>query len=124
MPRAARHTIRIASVAGVWAMLVALLVTAASPIVRLVQASARVTCCCPDPTTCHCPDHQKSERDGQDRMKACRGTTDPLTGSVFVDVVAPGRLALVVEPPPVVPVRVPLTSPHAPPDRERPRGPS
>jgi hypothetical protein len=107
-----------------WALLVALVVTVASPIVRIVHASARVTCCCPDPTTCHCPDHQKGQGDGQDRMKACHGTSDPLTGSVFPDVATPARVALATWAPPAPPVRFPQSSPHAPPDIERPRGPS
>ncbi len=124
MPRFARHTTRIAAVAGVWALLVALVVTVASPIVRLVHASARITCCCPDPTTCRCPDHDKGHPDGQDRMKACHGTTEPLTVSVFPDVVPPALVALRAGAPEARPVRFAHASPHAPPDLERPRGPS
>jgi hypothetical protein len=124
MPRSARHRARIAAVAGVWALLVTLIVSVASPIVRLVHASTRVTCCCPDPTTCHCPDHEEGEGDGQDRIKACHGTSDPLTSSVFPDVVTPSRLALTIEAPPARAIRFSHASPHAPPELERPRGPT
>lgn len=102
---------------------IALIVLFALPISQLRTISARIVCCCPDPTRCHCPDHQKTSSD-QASMRACHKSsqafdapTVPLVVMASTEAVSvPARLISVVEHAP--------TSPHEAPPLDRPRGPS
>ncbi len=102
---------------------IALIVLFALPISQLRTISARIVCCCPDPTRCHCPDHQKTTSD-HDSMRACHKSSqaiDAPTVSVFVTAPAetisvPTRVIGMVEHAP--------TKSHEAPPLDRPRGPS
>jgi hypothetical protein len=63
--RRARTLVRAAAVA-----LVAGLLALAVPVSRLVTITVVRTCCCPDPASCHCPDHDPPG-DGHAELRAC-----------------------------------------------------
>lgn len=102
--------------------LVAVMIALGVPFAQLQTATVDNTCCCPDPDTCKCPDHQP----GTDTpsMRAChkdgpvavQNHLDAFVPPVVVHPTAPARIAH------AVPER--LTSPHAPPAPRRPDAPS
>jgi hypothetical protein len=53
--------------------IVAIVVALAVPVSQLRTVSTVVTCCCPDPTHCHCPDH-KPDHNKKPSMSACHKT--------------------------------------------------
>jgi hypothetical protein len=54
-------------------VVVAIVVALAVPVSQLRTVSIIKTCCCPDPTHCHCPDH-KVDSPSQPSMRACHNT--------------------------------------------------
>jgi hypothetical protein len=71
--------------------LVAVVVALSVPVSQLRTVSTVVTCCCPDPTHCHCPDH-KPDHSKSASMRACHKTQH-----VTVAAQAPAFVAAVVE---------------------------
>jgi hypothetical protein len=108
---------------ALYTMLVAVIVMITVPVSQLRTMAVRTECCCPDPTRCHCPDHETAPA-GQTSIKACHRNSEIVVGGSASDVVAA----------PTVPVDAPvlrvataehaLSSPHAPPSPARPPGPS
>ena len=82
-----------------------------------------VSCCCPDPASCHCPDH-KADHSGQPAMRACHRTQHELVAPQAPVFVAP-QLALAAPPiAPAPPIVIALADPHAAPAPARPDAPS
>jgi hypothetical protein len=54
-------------------LIVAIVVALAVPVSQLRTGSTVVTCCCPDPTHCHCPDH-KPDHNRTPSIRACHKT--------------------------------------------------
>ncbi|MBL0219874.1 MAG: hypothetical protein IPQ07_39165 [Myxococcales bacterium] len=111
------------AVSALTTFVVALLLALSVPTSQLRTVSITKSCCCPDPTKCHCPDHQKS-RPGQPELRACHQTTEVNVAATLPaftrPVVMPVTEATVVG-------LAPLSShaaPHAPPIRARPDAPS
>jgi hypothetical protein len=61
------------ALAAVATFVVAVVVALAVPVSQLRTVSTVVTCCCPDPTHCHCPDH-KADHSKDPSMRACHKT--------------------------------------------------
>jgi hypothetical protein len=80
------------------------------------------TCCCPDPTHCHCPDH-KPDPNGTS-MRACHRQSHDVTASVLPAFTEPPLIALAPPERAIALVRAPLSAPHAPPVSARPDAPS
>ena len=53
--------------------IVAVVVALAVPVSQLRTVSTIVTCCCPDPSHCHCPDH-KADHSKDPSIRACHKT--------------------------------------------------
>ena len=53
--------------------MVAVVVALAVPISQLRTVAVIKSCCCPDPTNCHCPDH-KTDPSQHPEMRACHNT--------------------------------------------------
>jgi len=102
---------------------IAVIVLCALPVSQLRTISITVQCCCPDPTNCHCPDHDKDPSQ-QPTIKACHKSsqafeapTVPAFLSIAHEVVSsPARVIATID--------HDLTHPHQPPSIEAPRGPS
>ena len=108
---------------AVTTFVVALLLALAVPTSQLRTVSITKSCCCPDPTKCHCPDHQKS-KPGQPELRACHQTTQVHVAATLPAFTPPTAL-------PVTQVTVvalaPVPShaaPHTPPTPARPDAPS
>ncbi len=103
--------------------MVAVIVMFALPLSQLRTISIRVECCCPDPSKCHCPDHEPNTSQ-QPSIKACHKSSQ-----AFEAPTTPAFLPAAIEAP-SVPARAvaqahySLTHPHEPPSLDRPRGPS
>lgn len=103
-----------------------LVVTVAVALVasQLRTTGVRITCCCPDPSECHCPDHAAAEDAGPPSLRACHRSAEAVEPQAIVPWLPP--------PPPrparharvVLAVMPPLDRPHAPPGPSAPRGPS
>ena len=104
-------------------VLVAVIAILAVPIAQLRTVSERITCCCPGPASCKCPDHAPGNPDGPSLLP-CHKSRELAT--------APSPLELIVPPPTTIAAVVPaiavvsyaLTAPHPPPSPARPPAPS
>jgi hypothetical protein len=104
-------------------VLIAILLALGVPFAQLHTVSTRISCCCPDPDHCKCPDHKPS-KSGHPTLNACHKTSDHGLSASSPAFVPPARIAFaapVIEMP--APVHV-LSSPHAPPPPRRPAAPS
>ncbi len=54
-------------------VVVAIVVALAMPVSQLRTIAIIKSCCCPDPSHCHCPDH-KADSSPQPSMRACHNT--------------------------------------------------
>ena len=54
-------------------VVVAIVVAFAVPVSQLRTIAIIKTCCCPDPSHCHCPDH-KADPSSQPSMRECHNT--------------------------------------------------
>lgn len=104
--------------------MVALLLAIALPVSQLRNVVISKSCCCPDPTKCHCPDHEPGGAGDQASIKACHRSEQALVAPTLKAFVVP-ELAL---PSPALVVQravLPsLPSPHAAPAPRRPASPS
>jgi hypothetical protein len=101
----------------------AIVVALAVPVSELRTISITTTCCCPDPTRCHCPDH-KPDHSKQPSIRACHRTQHEAVAPQLPSF-SPPEVALAIAPPRIVHVAIaaPL-APHAAPSPEEPYGPS
>jgi hypothetical protein len=104
-------------------VLVAAFVALAVPVGQLRTFSFSTTCCCPDPTNCHCP--QGPHDDGRhDSMKRCHNTIADIVTGATPTVVPPALAVAAVDARPAVAILMPIAAPHASPDPIRPAAPS
>ncbi len=104
-------------------MVVALVLALSIPVSQLRTARVTHACCCPDPTSCHCPDHDDTKPD-QPQLKACHQTTTISVAPTLPVFSPPVPTAL---PAPVTALVVALHvshAPHAAPAPARPDAPS
>ncbi|HSS01345.1 MAG TPA: hypothetical protein VLM79_30005 [Kofleriaceae bacterium] len=109
--------------AWVSTVVVAIIVALAVPVSQLRTMSVVKTCCCPDPTHCHCPDH-KADSSSQPSMRACHNTERVLVSPELPAFRAP---VIAVAAAPVAAVRAPahaIPAPHPAPPPTRPDAPS
>ncbi len=111
------------AVSAVTTFVVAILLALAVPVSQLRTVTITKSCCCPDPTKCHCPDHDP-HKSSQSELRACHQsqhahvapTTPAFTHPVVAMTAAPVIPALA----PLSPIR----APHAAPPPVRPDAPS
>ena len=105
-------------------LLVALLLGLALPAATLRFATVERWCCCPDQSSCHCPDHAP-ERDAPSSMGTCHETQHVVTSAAIATFAPPSVTVDAVAVAPVARAIVYATSePHAPPVPRRPDAPS
>ena len=104
-------------------LVVAILLMFAVPVSQLRTVSITKSCCCPDPTKCHCPDHCPS-KGSQSELRACHQSQEVVvapTLPAFTQPVVAIALA------PVRQVAAPvhqIHEPHPAPPARRPAAPS
>ena len=104
-------------------MFLALLCVLAVPTAQLRTFARVTTCCCPDPSHCHCPDHKQTPGD-EPTMGACHRQSQDFVSPVLpafvqpeVAMIAPAERAIAL-------AAAPLRTPHAAPAPRRPDAPS
>jgi hypothetical protein len=108
---------------ALYTMLAAVIVMITVPVSQLRTIAVRTECCCPDPTRCHCPDHETGPA-GQTSIKACHKSNDIVVGSAASEVVAAPTVMVDAPALRVATAEYALHSLHAPPSPARPPGPS
>jgi hypothetical protein len=103
--------------------LLAILLALGVPFATLHTEQHRVTCCCPDPDHCVCPDH-KPDKSGQPRMQTCHRQTVDGIAAELAAFEAPPLAELPIPSPRTAEVAYALPSPHAPPSLRQPDAPS
>ncbi len=104
-------------------MLIAILLALGVPFAQLHTVNDRVTCCCPDPEHCKCPDH-KPDESGQPTMNTCHKQAPKTVRAQLAHFIAPAPIAVIAPAPLVERVAHRLPPPHAPPAPRRPDAPS
>ena len=104
-------------------VLLAILVALGVPFAQLHTVNDRVTCCCPDPDHCKCPDH-KPDDSGQSQMGTCHKQSAKTARGHLAAFVPPARIELVAAAQPALHIAHALPVPHAPPPPRRPDAPS
>lgn len=104
-------------------LLVVMLCVLAVPVTQLRTVSTVITCCCPDPSHCHCPDH-KPDHSGQPAMRACHRQVHEFVSPVLPAFEGPPVIAVARPEQAIEIVAAPLRSPHAAPTLRRPDAPS
>ncbi|HEY1550006.1 MAG TPA: hypothetical protein VGG28_19390 [Kofleriaceae bacterium] len=103
--------------------MVAIVVALAVPVSQLRTFAIETSCCCPDPSHCHCPDHDLGKSD-RGSMRACHKTSHEVV-SPDAPAVALPELAIATETQRAMPrVTWMVAEPHAPPAPARPDAPS
>ena len=104
-------------------MLVAIVVALSVPISQLRTVAVVTTCCCPDPSNCHCPDHQ-DDSPSQPSMRACHNTERAVIAPQLPGFTAP-IIAVVAAPAVAIAAAAPsIPAPHPAPPPTRPDAPS
>lgn len=104
-------------------VVLAILLALGVPFAQLRTVDDRVTCCCPSPEQCKCPDH-KPDKSADSTMRACHKQAPDMV-STQLDVFVELAFAVIVAPAqPTVRIAHMLPRPHAPPVPERPDAPS
>ena len=104
-------------------VLVAIVVALAVPVSQLRTRYVVTTCCCPDPSHCHCPDH-KGDHSKLPSMRACHKESHELVAPQLPTFDAP-VIAIVRGPDRVaIAIAAPIAAPHASPAPRRPDAPS
>ena len=104
-------------------LLLAILLALGVPFATLHTEHVRVTCCCPDPDHCVCPDH-KPDKSGQPRMQTCHRQVVDGIATQIAAFEPPEPLALPMPAPYVHAIAHVLPTPHASPLPRRPDAPS
>jgi hypothetical protein len=103
--------------------MVAIAVALAVPVAQLRTVSIVAWCCCPDPSNCHCPDHEP-DSSTQPSVRACHNTQQVMVAPEAPAFAAP---AVAAAPAPAVAAAVidpALAAPHPAPPLPRPDAPS
>lgn len=104
-------------------ILVAIVCAFTVPVAQLRTISRVTTCCCPDPSHCHCPDHKTAPTD-QPSMGACHRQSHDFVAPVLPAFVAPEVVAIAPAERAMPPASAPLRTPHVAPAPRRPDAPS
>jgi hypothetical protein len=104
-------------------ILVAIVCALAVPVTQLRTMSRITTCCCPDPSHCHCPDHEP-DQPGTPSMRSCHRTSHDFVAPVLPAFTEPPAIALAPAERAVTLVAAALPAPHAAPIPARPDAPS
>ena len=104
-------------------VLVAILLALGVPFAQLQVSGDRVTCCCPDPDHCKCPDH-KADPSAQTQMGTCHKSEVKSVRAQLAAFVAPAAIAISGPAPRPMSIVHVLTAPHAAPVLKRPAAPS
>jgi hypothetical protein len=101
----------------------AIVVALAVPVSELRTYSIVTQCCCPDPSNCHCPDHNP-DHSTQPSMRACHRTSHEMVAPQLPSF-RPVEIALAIAPPLVAaPAVIAMPEPHVAPTPGEPYGPS
>jgi len=112
-----------AATSAIATFIVAIVVSLTVPISQLRTFSTKVTCCCPDPSHCHCP-HEKPGSSQCPSMKACHRERHDAV-SPQLPSFTPPEVAIAFASPRIAPAPfVAPGVPHAEPDLSEPYGPS
>jgi hypothetical protein len=104
-------------------MVVAIVVALSVPISQLRTVAVVTTCCCPDPSHCHCPDH-KPDHSKDSTLRACHRTQQEAVAPQL-PAFAPPEVAIASAPAVVaVAIAAPIAAPHPAPAPRRPDAPS
>ena len=109
--------------ARVSTVVVAILVALAVPVSQLRTISIVKTCCCPDPSNCHCPDH-KADPSQQPSMRACHNTERAIVAPELPAFRAPSIAVAQAPAVAIAQVAPPIPAPHPAPPPTRPDAPS
>ena len=104
-------------------VLVAILLALGVPFAQLQVLGDRVTCCCPDPDHCKCPDH-KAEKSAQTQMGTCHKSAVKSVRAQLAAFVQPAIVTVIVPAPRTIMIAHVLPAPHAPPAAQRSAAPS
>jgi hypothetical protein len=106
-------------------VLLAIVVALGVPVSQLQMSTSYVTCCCPDPANCHCPDHKPDHsKSSEPKMRACHRVHHDLVSPEAPTVAATASAIADAPMRPAPGVVFPLYAPHAPPAPADPDGPS
>ena len=93
---------------------VAIIVALAVPVSQLRTITIIKSCCCPDPSNCHCPDH-KADPSQQPSMRAChnseRAIVAPELPAFRPPSIAVAQAPAIAAAPPVPPIAAPHPAP-------------
>jgi hypothetical protein len=102
---------------------VAIVVAVAMPVSQLRTFAVTTTCCCPDPTTCHCP-HEKPDHSQTPAMRTCHRVQHVSIAPQLPGFTQPESV-VALAPPRVAPAPIAIPrAPHAAPASDEPYGPS
>lgn len=103
--------------------MVAIVVALAVPASQLRIAADEPTCCCPDPASCRCADHQQ-DPSSQPSLRACHNPERAIVAHEL-PAFSPPTVAVAAAPAlAVVAVEHAITAPHPAPPPARPAAPS
>lgn len=103
--------------------MVAIVVALSVPVSQLRTIAILKSCCCPDPSHCHCPDH-RTEPSQQPSMRPCHNT-ERVVISPQLPSFAPPEVAVTTAPAVAVAgPEHPIPAPHPAPPPTRPDAPS
>jgi hypothetical protein len=104
-------------------IMVAIVVALAVPVSQFRTVLVVKSCCCPDPTNCHCPDH-KTDPTSQPSIRACHNSQQTIVAPQLPAFAAPAvALADVPEAVAAAPAQS-IPAPHPAPPPIRPDAPS
>ncbi|CAN5899950.1 hypothetical protein BH11MYX3_BH11MYX3_11080 [soil metagenome] len=103
--------------------LVALLLVLSIPVSQLRTVSIETSCCCPDPTKCHCP-VQEGGKPGQPELRACHQTTHANIAPTLPAFAAPAVTTVISVARTIVRPTFLHSAPHGAPPPARPDAPS
>jgi len=104
-------------------LLLAIAVALTVPVSQLRTVAITTTCCCPDPTKCHCPDHKPGQPDDAS-MRACHKSTEAHVAPQLPSF-SPPQVAVAIAAPVTAPAfRAAPQDPHEAPGPDEPYGPS
>lgn len=103
--------------------MVALVLAFAVPVSQLRTVIVEKSCCCPDPSHCHCPDHEPSKQ-SQPSLRACHQTQHTIVAPTLPAFAAPALASADAPAPRTALVVHQLRDPHSAPPPARPDAPS
>jgi hypothetical protein len=98
-------------VAAATTAVMAVMMTIALPIAQIPSAKVvAAACCCPNPATCHCPDHERHTR-GDPSVRPCGQPPELTIVAALAPFVAPSVTIMM---PPLLAQSAPIVAPRAP----------